>query len=105
MSYPDGHWLKLSLRKFTQARRGGFCGNVPLRHPKHFKADHKLAYRSRAQQRGVIVGVEMPLRVRLPVRWLLVETHGVREGDIEEMVVPGGEPLHDVGQIISLFVR
>ncbi len=48
--------------------------------------------------------VQVPLIVRLPVRWTLVEAHRVRERNLEQVVIARGERLHDLGQRVPLGV-
>jgi len=57
----------MDLAQTSQALRSVFWSNVPLRHREHFIPDHELLHRRRAQQRRVVVGVEVPLRMRLSI--------------------------------------
>jgi hypothetical protein len=46
--------------------------------------------------------MEMPLRMRVPVRRRLVEAHRVREAGLEQIVEARGQPLERVGQPVPL---
>src|SRR5579863_3612049 len=56
------------IRNIPQTARSGLWRDVALRSAQHFKADHKLPDRRRAQQRRIEVGVQMPLGVGAGVR-------------------------------------
>src|SRR5262245_8338122 len=79
-----------------QSFGGLLGGDVALGLGQQFEADHELAHGSRAQQRGVEVGVEMPLLVGLAIGGPLVEPHRVRERDLEQIVVARGKLLEDI---------
>src|ERR1700722_10072862 len=66
-----------------QPRRRALRRDIPLWHPQHLKADHKLTDSRRAQQRRIEMRVEVPLRMRLAVGGSLMEAHRVREGNPE----------------------
>jgi hypothetical protein len=82
----------------AQAGGGGFGGEVALGHAEHFEADHEFANLCGAEERRVKVGVEVHRIVRLTVCGALVESHGVGEADLEEVVVAGGDGLEDGGE-------
>src|SRR5271157_3079822 len=49
------------------------------------------------------MSVEMPFRMRFAVGRLLVKTHGIREGRVEQAVVAGCELLQNVSQVAVLL--
>ncbi len=48
--------------------------------------------------------MEVPLRVSLVIRRLLMKTHRVREGNLEEVVVASGNPLQNVRQMATALL-
>ena len=82
----------------AQAGGGRFGGNIALRHAQQLKPDHKLAHRRRAQQRRVIMRVQVLGRVFLPIRRRLVKAHRIGEGDFKQVIVAGGHLAHDIRQ-------
>src|ERR1039457_1884472 len=52
----------MGLRHGAQAGGGALGRDVPLRHAQHLKADHEFPDGRGAQQRRIVVRVEVPLR-------------------------------------------
>ena len=75
----------------AQALCGSFGRQVALWHTQHFVTYHELAHRGGTQQGWVIMGMQMPLGISRPIRWRLVETHGIGEGDLEQVIVASGD--------------
>src|SRR5688572_20904286 len=88
----------MSFWQTSQALRGGFRGDITLRHPEHLITYHELADRCRAQQRRIEMCMEQPLWVSLSIERSLVKSHGVGKGDLKQIVVACGDRLQDGGE-------
>jgi len=93
----------VNLGQFPQPLRGLFLREVALGFGEHLVADHEFFDGGRAQERGVEVGVELPVIVILLAEGRAVPAHGVGEGGLEEVVVAGEEALEDVGEGIAFL--
>src|SRR5713226_10387726 len=93
----------VNVARFAKAIRGVLRRNIPLRSAKQFVTYHEFLNCGGAQKRRKVVRVQMPLVVRLAVGGLLVESHGVWESCLEQIVVTNGDAAHDVAQEVPLF--
>src|SRR5271165_336262 len=93
----------LASGQFAKSFGRALGSDVALRTSQHLESDHKLSDRCRPQQWRIEVRVEVPLRVIRPIRWRLVKSHRVREGNTENFVVRGSDSLQHRGQRASLF--
>src|SRR5260370_28403076 len=82
--------------------RSALRGNVALGSAEKFVNDHKLLNRGGTQEGRKVVRVEVPLVVGAAIGGLLVETHGVRESSLEQIIVANGDAAHDVAEEIPL---
>jgi len=81
------------FREGTQAFRSALGSDIALRGSQHFEANHVLADRCRAQQRGIEVRMEMALWMVDAIGGRLMESHRIGEGNAENLVVGGGNPV------------
>src|SRR5260370_34763213 len=82
--------------------RSALRRNVALGSAEKFVTDHKLLNRGGTQEGRKVVRVEVPLVVGAAIGGLLVETHGVRESSLEQIIVANGDAAHDVAEEIPL---
>ena len=81
---------------------GGFGGEVALGFGEHFVTDHEIFDGGGAEERGIEVGVELPV---VEMGWGeggAVPAHGIRERDPEELIVAVEEFLKDLGKRLAL---
>src|ERR1039457_3187704 len=74
----------------TQPQRGGFSGNVALRHGQHFVTNHKFLYRCRTQQRRGEMCVEAEFRIVPALGGALMKAHCLWERRAKYIVVTNG---------------
>src|ERR1700694_3511950 len=85
----------------AQSLGSGFRSQVPLRRPQHLVSNHEFRDGCRAQQRRIIVRVNVPLRVGLAVGGTLMEPHAVWKRHLEQIVVTDAEPVKNLRQGIA----
>src|SRR2546422_11132119 len=93
----------VGLPGFHELHRRALRRDVALGRAEKFVTDHKLLNRGGTQERRKVVRVEVPLVVNAAVGGLLVETHGIRESSLEQIVVANVNAAHDVAQKLLLF--
>src|SRR5260370_33700866 len=99
-------WLSsVKIMNFTcldKPVRSALRRNVALGSAEKFVNDHKLLNRGGTQEGRKIVRMEVPLVVGAAIGGLLVETHGVRESSLEQIIVANGDAAQDVAEEIPL---
>src|SRR5258708_38933153 len=93
----------MSSARLEEAIRGVLRRNVALGRAEKFVTDHEFLNRSRAQERRKVVRMQVPLFIASPVGRLLVESHGIGERGLKQVVVTNGDAAHDAAQEASLF--
>lgn len=91
--------------QLAEALCGALRGDITLRLAQQLVPDHELAHGGRPEERWVEVGMQVPLGMRRAVGGGQMEAHGVGEGDLEEVIVAGGQLLQDVRQRPPLLSR
>ena len=73
---------------------------VPLRVGQHLIANHELLDRGRPEQWRIVDSMKLPVAVVLAVMirtsGCTMEPHGVGEATLKQVVILGGQLLHDV---------
>src|SRR5258708_19720650 len=93
----------MNFARLEEAIRGLLRRNVALGRAEKFVTDHEFLNRSRAQERRKVVRMQVPLFITSPVGRLLVESHGIGERGLKQVVVTNADAPHDVAQAVSLF--
>ena len=95
-------WRRWGIGEGAEFGGGGFWGEVALGFGEHFVTDHKFFDGGGAEERGIEVGVELPV---VEIGWGergTVPAHGVRERDPEELIVAVEKLLKDLGKRLAL---
>src|SRR5260370_34861441 len=93
----------MNLARIAEAICRRFRRQVSLRAAQKLVADHEFLNFGGAQERRKVVRVQVPLFVIAPIGGLLVESHGIRESGLKQIVITNGDAAQDIGEEIELF--
>src|SRR5258708_890545 len=95
-------------RQRSQFLGGKLGSDITLWRAEHFESNHELSHSRRAQQRRIEVRVEVPLWMLCVIGRSLMESHRVREGNIENAVIGGNDLFQNrtqFGDLAGTHVR
>jgi hypothetical protein len=87
-----------------QPLRRSFRRDVPLLGTQHLVTHPKVLLCRGKRQRGVVMGMKMPLWINISVRGALVETHRIGERSFKKIVVTRRDPAEDVAKQIAIDI-